>query len=202
MEFADYDEFRASVLILADGDEATIDTFSTQTLDLIIGLAENRVYRDLRASSMLAPLSVAISNNAATLPADLIELKEVYLDATRPIEIVPLERLRTLAGGGNTVQAAQDGDTLIFWPAASGTLTGRYYKRPSGLKTGTWANQSTFARYPEAFVYASLVEAAPFLGFTDRVQVWEGKYREALATATREENLRAFGGLHLRVRTR
>lgn len=202
MQFADYDEFRASVLILVDGDEAGTETFSTQTLDLIIGLAENRVYRDLRASSMLAPLSVAISNNAATLPADLIELKEIYLDATRPIEIVPLERLRTLVGGGNTVHAAQDGDSLVFWPEASGTLTGRYYARPDDLKTGIWANQATFARYPEAFVYASLVEAAPFLGFTDRVQVWEAKYQDSLRNAAREENLRAFGGSHLRVRSR
>lgn len=201
MQFADYDAFRVAVQILVDGDEIT-DAYSTQTLDLIIGMAENRAYRDLRASSMLAPLSVAITNNSAPLPADLIELKEIYLDATRPIELVPLERLRTMVGGGNTVHAAQDGDSLVFWPAASGTLTGRYYARPDDLKTGTWAGQTTFARYPELFVYAALVEAGPFLGFSDRVQVWEVKYREALANATREENLRTFGGSHLRVRSR
>lgn len=201
MQFADYEAFRANVGFLIDGDDISAD-FSTQTFDLIIGMAESRVYRDLRASSMVAPLSVAITNNAAPLPGDLIEIKEVWLDSSRPLELVTLDRLRRLSGGGTTTFAAQDGDTLVFWPEASGTLEGRYYARPDDLKTGTWANQTTFARYPELFVYASLVEAGPFLGFSARVQVWEGKYREALQNATRDENLRALGGSPLRVRTR
>lgn len=201
MQFANYEAFRANVGFLIDGDDISAD-FSTQTFDLIISMAESRVYRDLRASSMVAPLSVAITNNAAPLPADLIELKEVWLDSSRPLELVTLDRLRRLSGGGTTTYAAQDGDTLVFWPEASGTLEGRYYARPDDLKTGTWANQTTFARYPELFVYASLVEAGPFLGFSDRVQVWEMKYREALQNAIRDENLRALGGSPLRVRVR
>jgi hypothetical protein len=205
MTFADYPAFRVALQWLIEGDELT-DTFSTDVLDLIVGLGEQRVYRDLRASTMLADLSVAVSANAATLPAGLLALKEVRFSGERPLEILPLDRLRTLeADGTSTGDArfcAQDGDTLRFWPEASGTVLGRYYARPADLKTVTWAQATTFARYPEVFIYASLVEAVPFLGMADKLPVWEGKYQQALANAQQDERVRVLSGGPLRMRTR
>jgi hypothetical protein len=203
--FADYPAFRVALQWLIEGDELT-DTFSTDVLDLIVGLGEARVYRDLRASTMLADLSATVTANAATLPAGLLELKEVWFSGARPLEIIPLDRLRTLeADGTSTGDArfcAQDGDTLRFWPEASGTVLGRYYARPADLKTVTWAQATTFARYPEVFIYASLVEAVPFLGMADKLALWEGKYQQALANAQQDERVRVLSGGPLRMRAR
>jgi hypothetical protein len=203
--FADYPAFRVALQWLIEGDELT-DTFSTDVLDLIVGLGEARVYRDLRASTMLADLSATVTANAATLPAGLLELKEVRFSGERPLEILPLDRLRTLeADGTSTGDArfcAQDGDTLRFWPEASGTVLGRYYARPADLKTVTWAQATTFARYPEVFIYASLVEAVPFLGMADKLALWEGKYQQALANAQQDERVRVLSGGPLRMRAR
>ena len=44
MQFASYADFREKVRILIEGDEIG-ETFSTTTLDLIIGLAEQRIGR-------------------------------------------------------------------------------------------------------------------------------------------------------------
>jgi hypothetical protein len=203
--FADYPAFRVALQWLIEGDELT-DTFSTDVLDLIVGLGEARVYRDLRASTMLADLSATVTANAATLPAGLLELKEVWFSGARPLEIIPLDRLRTLeADGTSTGDArfcAQDGDTLRFWPEASGTVLGRYYARPADLKTVTWAQATTFARYPEVFIYAALVEAVPFLGMADKLALWEGKYQQALANAQQDERVRVLSGGPLRMRAR
>ena len=203
MNFANYDAFRVSFMQLADGDDVSQASFSPVTADLIIGLGEDRVYSDLRASTMQAPLSAAITANAATLPADLIELNEVYFSGKRPLEILPMDRLRALEAAGTstgtTRYAAQDGDTLRFWPTATGTVIGGYYAKPAPLKTITWALATTFARYPECFLFAALAESVPFL---TPAGDWERKYAQTIINATANERMRVYGGSPLRVRSR
>lgn len=209
--FADYNAFRVGISWMLEGDEIG-PTFSVNTLDLIVGLGEARIYRGdamqggLRASTMLQPLSVAVVSNAADLPADLLELKEIYFSGERPLEILPLDRVRLLEAdgshGGTTGFAAQDGDKLRFWPEASGTVLGSYYAKPEALKTVTWADATTFARYPELFLYACLYEAAIFLGMYDKQPMWESRYRNILDGANHAERMRVYGGSPLRMRTR
>jgi hypothetical protein len=214
MRFATYQAFRTSLQWLIEGDELT-NTFSINVLDLIVGLGEARVYRDLRASSMQAPLSLAVTSNAASLPADLLELSEVYFSGKTPLQIIPLDRMRALeanttvpAGGGATQVCAEDGDTLRFWPPAADTDTvlGSYYAKPGALSEATtadlWALQTTFARYPEVFTYACLVEAMPFLGMESKVAGWEARYEKALTDAMGDERMRVYAGGPLRMRTR
>ncbi len=207
MTFADYNAFRVSVQWLIEGDELT-DTFSTNVLDLIIGLAEDRVYRDLRASTMVTALSVAVSSNSADLPSNLLELKEVYFSGKRPLDIIPLDRLRTLeadgsTGGSDAIYCAQDGDALRFWPSTTGTALGSYYAKPVALLDSlSFVSQPTFARYPELFVFASLVEAMPFLGMESKVQMWDARYQRALSDAMQDEAMRVYGGGKLRMRVR
>lgn len=204
MQFANYNAFRASVLQLIEGEDLADSSFPNDSADLMIALGENRAYRDLRASSMLAPLSQPVTANAADLPADLIELNEAYFSGERPLEIVALDRLRRyVAAGfssGTTRWAAQDGDTLTFWPEAAGTVIGSYYAKPAALESITWADATTFARYPEPFLWAALVACARFLGQTDREQGWERQYELAIEQANHDERMRVFSGSALRVR--
>lgn len=208
MVFSSYEAFRVAVQWLIEGDEVT-GTFSVNVLDLMIGLGEARVYHGdamtpgLRASTMVKPLSVAVSANAAALPSDLLELKQVYFSGEKPLEMIPLDRLReyeAIGGSGDVRYAAQDGDTLRFFPAATGTLIGSYYGKPEALETVTWANATTFARYPELFVFATLVESAAFLGMDARIPVWEAKYRQLASGAAHDERMRAYSGSRLRQR--
>jgi len=214
VNYPNYEAFRNSLFWLIEGEELTT-TFSTNTLDLIVGLGEGRVYSGdnqtsgLRASSMMQPLSVAITDNAAALPADLLELKEVYFDGESPLEIVPLDRLRRLVdaapSGGASRYAAQDGDSLRFWPEASGSVIGSYYAKPTsivGLDDADWQDATTFARYPELFTYACLFEGALFLGMVEKAAAWESRYRQLADGANHAERMRVYGGGPLRVRTR
>lgn len=208
MQITSYTDLRTKVLTLIDGDNVGSQSIAQSTLDLLIGLGEQRVYRELRASTMLADLSATVTSNAAALPSDLIELKEVYFSGERPLEVIRLDELRALEAGasstGNTTRyCAQDGDTLRFWPLASGTVLGRYYKRPTDLASETtWANATTLARYPELFLFAACAESAPFLGEDERIPMWEGLYKGWLQSAERTEAARVWSGSPLRVRPR
>lgn len=207
MQFANYNAFRVACQKLIEGDDTAGNTFSVNTLDLMIALAETRVYRDLRATTMQKPLSVLLVSGVATLPADLIELNEVYFSGGQPLQVITLDRFRVLSAigvpnGAQTCVCAQDGDTLVFWPAATGTVIGSYYAKPAALETITWADATTFARYPELFLYAALVEAMPMLGMERNLQLWEGKYQQALSNAQHDERMRVYGGSPLRIRTR
>lgn len=207
MQFATYDAFRVACQKLIEGDDTAGNTFSVNTLDLMIAMAESRVYRDLRATTMQKPLSVALVSGVATLPADLVELNEVYFSGHEPLQVITLDRLRVLssigvANGATTCVCAQDGDTLVFWPAATGTVLGSYYAKPAPLESVTWSDATTFARYPELFLYATLVEAMPMLGMERNLQLWEGKYQQALNNASHEERMRVYAGSPLRIRAR
>lgn len=205
MQFPNYDAFRVGFMQLADGDDVSQASFSPTTADLIIAMGETRVYSDLRAATMVSPLSLTPTAGVYTLPADLIELKEVYFDGDEPLEIVPLDKYRKLiaagASSGQARYAAQDGDTLLCWPESTATLLGSYYARPEALKTITWADATTFARYPECFLFAALMESTPFLG-DGKYQVWERKYSQFLDLARHNERMRVYGGSPLRVRAR
>lgn len=211
MNFANYNAFRVAVQQFIENDDTAGSTFSVNTLDTIIGLGEYRVYHGdgstngLRASSMVKPLSLTVTSNAADLPADLLELKEVYFSGKRPLEVLPLDRLRDYersGAGGDSHFCAQDGDTLRFYPAASGTVLGSYYCVPESLESATWGDATTFARYPALFLYSALYEGAIFLGMTDVQQLWEAKYRQLAEGANHAERMRVYGGGPLRVRTR
>lgn len=200
VNFPTYQSFRVRVQQLIEGDQLDA-TFSPDVLDLIIALGEQRVYSDLRASTMIVPLSLTTTANTATLPADLLELHALYDDPNVPIEIISADRLQSIGPmtSGRALYASQTGDVLTFWPAAPAAVTGSYYQRPADLKT---ALNSTFTRYPDVFLFAALVESGSLTGESKRIPEWDAKYRSAVGNANRLERERAYGGSRIRMRAR
>lgn len=200
MNFPTYQAFRTNVQWLIESDQLE-DTFNPNVLDTIIALGEQRAYSDLRASTMIAPLSITTSDNTGPLPTDLLELHSLYDDPNVPIEIISADRLQSIGpqGGGRSLYACQNGDELTFWPSAPATVTGYYYQRPADLKT---ALNATFNRYPDVFLFAALVESQSVTGESNRIQEWDAKYRTAVGNANRLERERAYGGSRIRVRAR
>jgi hypothetical protein len=211
MAYANYNEFRGAVLLMVDGDEVQ-SVIQPQTIDLMISLGEALVHYGtevgpeglplgpLRASSMESALAETVTDNAASIPPDCLELSITWLDDGTPLDVVSETDLRKrlpYIGGGTTRKLAQAGDTVIFSPAASdgSILGGRYYAKPPALKDELHA---TFHRYPEIYMYAALYSSAPFLGFDRRIAVWQSYYTRLLAQANSQERQRVYSASRLR----
>jgi len=61
-----------------------------------------------------------------------------------------------------------------------------YYFKPVALSDSVASNEF-LANYPDALLYASLLEAAPFLKNQESIQVWEGFYNRAIASLNGED---------------
>lgn len=203
MQFANYAAFREAVQTLLDGDDISQSDLSVSTLDIIIGSGEIRVYRDLRSSVQDTALSLTVTNNTATVPADFIELKGApYIAGFLAAKYAPWEQVQNNIQTGSA-QALRtwlysfQGDTMIFYPVQDGsTITGRYYKRFNDISTGT---NALFDRHPDVFLYAALAESGPFLG-DPRLPVWEQKYQGLVQAANESERRRVTRGSKLTTR--
>jgi hypothetical protein len=220
MPYTTYNQFRTAVQLMLDGDEVA-SVIQPQTIDTLIELGEGMIYtgaapspsyRDglppLRASSMevewadVAANGNVVADNAVAIPTDCLELVIAYFDEDKPLEVLSESELRPyLLSGGLTRYVAQAGESLIFaGPATDGDeLLGRYYARPGPIKEGLHA---TFLRYPDLYLYAALASAAPFLGQSRKLPVWQGVYASLLTQALRTEQMRTYGGSRLRMRAR
>ena len=202
MQFSNYADFRTKVQILLDGDDISTSDLSVAVLDLIISSGEQRIYRNLRSSTQDVPFSVTATNNVATLPTDFLEMRGApYVGPNLTATYVPWEVITGLINGGNTathpIRYSFAGDTMIFYPAQSGTITGRYYKKFADISTGL---NALFTRHPDLFVYAALAESAPFLGESTRLQIWEAKYTQLVTDANEQERRRVTRGSKLSTR--
>lgn len=199
-----YAQIREKVRLLIEGDEIGT-TFSTDTLDLLISMAESRVYRKLRSDTMyVASAALNATSNVLAMPADLLELEKVVIGG-KQVEVTDLWRLDQHVSNSDTstdtIYCARQGDSLKFWPAISDTTDVYlyYYGKPAALALG---ENSTYTRYPEVFLFASVAEASPFLGEDSRAPMWEAKFAQALQDAMSNERWKAYSGSQLRVRNR
>lgn len=204
MQFSNYADFRNKVQVLLDGDDVSASDISVSALDLIIASGERRIYRNLRSTTQDAALSLTSTSNAAALPADFIELRNVRIAGFKSAVFAPYEALESMIQVSTTTSASSawysfEGDSLVFFPKLpNGTaITGRYFKKFADIST---ALNALFTRHPDIFLYAALAESAPFLGESDRLQIWEGKYTDLVTAANEEERRRATRGSKLSTR--
>jgi len=205
MQFSNYADFRNKVQVMLDGDDISTSDLSVSVLDLIIGAGENRIYRDLRSSTQDTALSLTTTGNAVTLPSDFIELRGAPYVGTFDVAIyAPWEAITNqIQTGAETanhpVYYSFQSDTMIFYPtqADGTTITGQYYKRFADISTGL---NALFNRHPDVFLYASLAEAAPFVGETNRGPIWEQKYQDLAKAANETERRRYTRGGKLTTR--
>lgn len=210
MQFANYTDYRSTVLTMLDGDDSS-GSIKQTTLDVLIALGESRVYAGdntetgLRASTMVADLTGTALDNKVALPADCLALDAVWFDDGKPLEATSESDLRgrlRYSGGGDARRYAMAGDALVFSPEVDdgAVIGGRYYQKPADIKTG--GLHATFNRYPELYLYGALCESAPFLGEDSRLPMWKQLFTEWLMRANRAERQRGFDGSRLSMKAR
>lgn len=154
---------------------------SVGTLQTVIGLAESRIYRELRTGYNEVAFSGNVTSNAFALPADFRSASLVHFGGL-PLEPVSPEFLQEFNDGhssGDCKYFAQVARAFKFGPAvADGTaLQGTYFKALDALSETSLPANTLFAAANDLFLFACMVEAAPLYGFQDQLQIWDTKYQ-------------------------
>lgn len=170
--------------------------------------AELKAYRRLRLRFMETSLSATISSGVIAVPSDYLEMKNLRVVSggrEYPLVRSTLEQLyemyplRTATGLPRVF--AREGSNIIFgpYPDTTYTIKGIYYARPAtflyeGADGGTsWLTSNA----ADMMLYASLVEAEPFIKNDARLQVWQGFLANAVQTIQEQESLESLSGSSL-----
>ena len=197
--------FYVAVTRLLDGEDVTISDVSVPTLEEIFPVAQKRIYRDVRSRfNEKAFSALTTTSNLASLPADFKDLSIVHLgkQALVPVDEAVIRDYWNQSPTGFDKYVARAGNSLTFWPpvADGTTVSGRYFFAYDNLTDANMAANLLFQEADDLFLYACLVEAAPFFDAGDRMETWQQKYL-SIATDLNKLTHRATYAKRLQVRS-
>lgn len=174
----------------------------TSRIPDFIRLGELRIFREVRCRVMESSLSDTISSGVIALPADYLELKSAYVDGTptqklqRTTASQIYDRYPYRAADGKPVMIAREGSNFIFgpYPDSGYTVKGIYYAKPTSIQS---TDNALFSANPDLYLFAALIESAPFVVDDPRVPLWETKYAGIKMQLNSEDNseISSGGGL-------
>lgn len=170
-------------------------------------MATTRISRDM--ARIKHPLAInraiaSVQNDYAPMPLDYLSMYQLMDQDTQIalIYITPDQSMTIQAQGWspqttivpvlapyysptqNTIYYTVMGNTIRMIPAPTASSTPTqlemwYYANLSALSTGNPTNWA-LTKYPDLYLYGSLVHTAPYLKNDERIAVWEGIYQSIL----------------------
>lgn len=139
-----------------------------------ITLAEAKLNRALRIRAMENIATGTVSSTVA-LPTGFVEMRSITVSTggnTYPIPYVTPEKITSESGAPLAYSIV--GDNIYFMDSTSGyTYTLTYYKKFDALSSGVnWL----ITNAPDAYLYGTLLEAAPYLKDDPRIGVWQSLF--------------------------
>lgn len=166
----------------------------------LIGLAEAEMKRRLRRS--VTRTTITITAEAVNPPADMAELRSIYLVSDQPALDTPLRictpemlaerRARQANATSRPSDVAYIAGQLVFAPTPDQIYTAEivYFSQLSPLSVSNTAN-AVLAEAPDAYLFGALLQAAPYLEHDARIPVWRDGFDRAIdqlnAVRDREE---------------
>ena len=202
MSYTNYSDLQASVAGYLGRSDLT-----TQIPDFI-RFAEIRLGRELRTRLMLnSATAPTVANDARTaLPTDFLEIRDLFIQGN------PRRPLSYMSPSAFSREAKADVIGLpVFYtllasefqfapkPDAVYTLEILYYAKPTFLSTSN-ASNVFLANYPDALLYASLIEAEPYLINDARSQLWATLYDRAIKNITEANESGEYSGIPLQMK--
>lgn len=184
---------------LLDGEDVTLSDVSAPTLERLLVVAQKRIYRDVHSRFNETDFdSVEVTDNLAPLPDNFKELSIVHFGklALTPVDEAVIRDYWANNATGFEKYVARAGNNLTFWPAiADGTeLQGRYYFAWPDLADDNIADNLLFQEADDLFIYACLVESAPFFGESEKMPTWQSKYLSIATDLNKQTHRAAYSG--------
>jgi hypothetical protein len=177
----------------------------TSQIPDFITFAENRLRRELRIRQMLKSVTTATVSGDATveLPSDFLEIRD-FVVMTNPIQPLSYSSPSSLSNDPRTSEVGVPKSYTILAsefqvaPAPDGiyTLKMLYFAAPAYLSSSNTTN--VFLNIaPDALLYASLIEAEPYLMNDARINTWGTMYDRAISSLTKSDEEGQYSGVPL-----
>jgi hypothetical protein len=180
---------------------------TTQIPDFIT-FAENRLRRELRIRQMLKSVTTSTVANDATveLPSDFLEIRD-FVVMTNPITPLSYSSPSTLSNDPRTSEVGVPKAYTILAndfqlspiPDAVYTVKLLYFAAPTYLSSSNTSNVF-LTTAPDALLYASLIEAEPYLMNDARINTWGTMYDRAIASLTKSDENAQYSGVPLSIK--
>ena len=177
---------------------------TTQIPDFIT-LAELRLSREIRTRKLLKSVTTTTTAGDSTvaLPSDFLELRDIYLSNNPRISLSYLSpsaytRDADAEESGRPVYYTILGQEFEFAPIPDKTYTVEllYYFKPTAMSDNVASNEF-LANYPDALLYASLLEAEPYLMNDARMTVWSSMCDRAINNINGSDQNSEYSGVPL-----
>jgi hypothetical protein len=179
------------------------------TIPNFIALAEATLNRRMRAPEMVTRATVTIDDEYEPRPANWMETIR-YQVTTNPITVMqfvtPEKAIIQKTGfstSGTPIFFSTVGTQFQHVPAPDTAYTGEllYYARIPAL-SGTNTSNWLLTANPDIYLYATLIQSAPYLKEDERISVWAGIYDRLMAEYEVAEQRAKTGSSRLVTRTR
>lgn len=179
----------------------------TSIIPDFISFAEIRMARELRTRKMLSSATSAFVAGDAkvALPSDFLQIRDLYVQGNPRF---PVTYLSPSAFTRNA--RADDSGKPVFYttlaaefmfapiPDSAYTLEILYYAKPTVLSSSN-ASNVFLANYADALLYASLLEAEPYLMNDPRIQTWGDLYGRAVKNIVESDENSEYSGIPLQM---
>lgn len=181
----------------------------TAAIPNFIQLAEAKFNRELRTRQQVKRAYATLSGQYIQIPTDWLEAINLQLNVTpvRVLDFVTLDqadRIRANRYGETNADAYTIvGEQLEVVPpvGANTEIDMTYYMKIPALSDGNPTNWLLTA-WPDLYVYATLVHAAPYLREDERVALWKGMADQLLEEIRLSDERAKHSGGPLRARVR
>ncbi len=176
------------------------------SIPLFIQMAETELNRKVRTRNMESTQSLSTTSDTLSLPSDFLEPIEAYIvDQTgrrRPLQFVtPLQfqqHKNSHITTGIPAVALVQGSSLLLSPAPQTSFNGEllYYASIPALSDSNPTNW-LIQKYPDLYLYTSLMHSAPFLHDDERLPIWSSKVSAVLTEIHSADEFSKYGSSNL-----
>ena len=203
MSIATYSELKTAVA------NYLARTDLTDQIPDFIRFAELRLRRELRIRQMLKSVTTATTGGDSTveLPSDFLEIRD-FAVVTNPIQPLTYSSPAVFSRNTRSTESGKPLDYTILAsefqlaPVPDGTYTLKllYFAAPTFLGDDNSSNVF-LANSPDALLYASLLEAEPYIMNDARINTWGTMYDRAISTITKSDESSQYSGVPLSMTT-
>jgi hypothetical protein len=180
----------------------------TSKIPTFVTLAELRLSRDLRTRKMLASATSTMTagDGKMALPSDFLEMRNIYTQGNPRMPVTYLSpsafmRDARADESGLPVFYTVLGAEFEFAPKPDTAYVVEilYFAKPTPMSDSVSSN-AFLANYPDALLYASLLEAEPYLINDARVATWADLYNRAIQNINSSDQNSEYSGVPLTMR--